>query len=69
MFIEATGRKPGDTARLESHLVLGKRCSGENKNITFWYHMYGSDIGFLRVYFRQGGVLGAPVWTKEGKPN
>ena len=67
MYIEASRpMQPGDTARLESPLVPDTLCG---ENINFWYHMYGAEIGSLRVYFKRDGVLGAPVWTMEGKPN
>ena len=47
MFIETSvPRSPGDKAHLVSTVFnkTGGRC------FTFWYHMYGSNIGRLNVY-------------------
>nr|XP_054757474.1 MAM and LDL-receptor class A domain-containing protein 1-like [Lytechinus pictus] len=34
--------------------------------ITFWYHMWGSTMGDLNVYGKEGTALGQPLWTREG---
>ena len=34
--------------------------------LTFWYHMYGQHIHILNIYLKSKGVLGSPVWTKQG---
>ena len=47
MYIEATPQKNGDNALLVSPLI---RLDGSSSNaacLTFWYHMYGKDIGSL----------------------
>jgi hypothetical protein len=34
--------------------------------LSFWYHMYGSDMGSLNVYFDQEGNRGDAIWSKSG---
>ncbi|XP_038071817.1 MAM and LDL-receptor class A domain-containing protein 1-like [Patiria miniata] len=34
--------------------------------ITFWYHMYGYNIGTLNVYTETNGVLGSARWSQSG---
>ncbi|GFR70351.1 MAM and LDL-receptor class A domain-containing protein 1-like [Elysia marginata] len=55
--------KPGNKARLESPQISatpsGPRC------ISFWYSMYGRQMGTLNVYIRRSGALGSPVWTRH----
>ncbi|XP_033751988.1 MAM and LDL-receptor class A domain-containing protein 1-like [Pecten maximus] len=64
IFIEASSpRRPGDKARLISPATDGsiKQC------FTFWYHMYGTNIKALNVYFKSNNnSLGAAVWTRQG---
>lgn len=67
MYIEASSpRKINDTARLYSPVYspsLSKSC------FIFWYHMYGSAIGSLRVYVKSETENLAslyPVWEKSG---
>lgn len=62
MYIETSApRRPNDNARLISttYTFKGRQC------VTFWYHMYGSNIGTLNVYAKRGNRLGAPQWTKS----
>lgn len=67
MFIESSApRVNGDKARLSSPVYsatplgpLGSQC------VTFWYHMFGQDIGTLNVYVRSGGK-DQKVWSKTG---
>lgn len=47
MYIEATRKSAGEKARLlspKASVVDGDSC------VTFWYHMYGVNIGQLNVY-------------------
>mgnify|MGYP001802965428 CR=1 FL=1 len=47
MFMEASApRKPGDVAELYNDQIklTADSC------LSFWYHMYGRDIGSLAVY-------------------
>jgi hypothetical protein len=59
LYIEASYRKPYDTARFDSSL----HPQTEGTCVTFWYHMYGSNIGTLNVYRRERNQLGAVVWS------
>ncbi|XP_078692072.1 MAM and LDL-receptor class A domain-containing protein 1-like [Branchiostoma floridae x Branchiostoma belcheri] len=60
MYIETTSpRQPGDVARLISPVL-----SADVNCLEFWYHMYGSGIGELRVY--QSSHLGTPLWSLAG---
>ena len=65
MHIEASyPRVPGDRAVMESpeypQTLFGK-C------VEFYYHMYGTDMGTMRIYLRKGGVLDrTPVWSMSG---
>ncbi|XP_066292880.1 MAM and LDL-receptor class A domain-containing protein 1-like, partial [Branchiostoma lanceolatum] len=64
MYIEASSpQQPGDVARLISpSLSTNTRC------LEFWYHMYGSSIGELRVYQTptDNPQLGTPIWSLAG---
>jgi hypothetical protein len=42
-------------------IYLFSIVKGVQRCLTFWYHMYGSDMGTLNVL-----VDGNPVWTKTG---
>ncbi|XP_019641851.1 PREDICTED: MAM and LDL-receptor class A domain-containing protein 1-like [Branchiostoma belcheri] len=64
MYIEASSPQVrGDIARLITPaLPTNTRC------LEFWYHMYGSSTGDLRVYQRPTGSaqLGTPIWSLAG---
>jgi len=72
MFIEASPRQPGDTARIISPLYSHYSSSGGGYEcLTFYYHMYGEDMGTLNVYQTYGNnakssPLGQPLWTLSG---
>ena len=61
IFIEASGRKPGEVARLLSGWI----GANETVCVQFWYHMHGSDIGDLNIYVKtnQSETL---VWRLSG---
>ena len=63
MYIEASNpRSKGHKAWLKSKTytpTLG-RC------LSFWYHMYGSDIGTLNVLLYTNGSRSAPIWSLSG---
>ena len=49
LFIESSSpRVVGDTAHLVS--TVFNRTAGNGRCFTFWYHMYGTDIGRLNIY-------------------
>ncbi|KAL8608892.1 hypothetical protein ACOMHN_065230 [Nucella lapillus] len=63
IYIETSApRRNGDKARLnsQSFQASGSHC------VEFWYHMYGSTVGALNVYLKQGTTLGTPVFSKHG---
>merc|ERR1719478_991247 len=49
MYIEASWRRGGDNAILQSSTVT----LGATASVNFKYHMYGSRIGTLRVIFKE----------------
>lgn len=60
MYIEASGVR-NKVAQLSSlqETQTGQAC------ISFWFHMYGNNIGTLNVYTAQGGSNGSPVWSRQ----
>lgn len=63
MYIEASNpRSKGHRSWLLSQdykPTLG-RC------LSFWYHMYGTDIGELNVLISVNGSRSSPIWTQSG---
>ena len=57
MYVEATGRSPGDNAKLQ----LALPGSNSSSCLTFYYHMYGSSMGTLNVF--NGNVT---IFSKSG---
>ena len=63
VYIETSvPRRNNDKARLQSPSQTGSGV----KCLTFWYHMYGSQVRTLNVYVTADSNLGTPVWTKSG---
>lgn len=63
MYIESSApRVQGDKARLTTPQLPPTN----NKCLTFWYHMYGSDIGTLNVYVSTYNKLASPLITLQG---
>lgn len=62
MYIDASGRKRGDKARLLTPQMQKTRA----KCLEFWYHMYGSGVGSLQLYKKTGRAVGARIWSKSG---
>lgn len=60
-YLEGSGRNKGEKSHLRSMTVLpnGDAC------FTFWYHMYGSGIGALRVYLVMGNTT-RKLWENSG---
>lgn len=50
LYIEASGRLVNDTARIISPIY--KALYTEAGCFSFWYHMYGTSIGTLNIYFK-----------------
>ena len=64
VYIEASApRRPGDQARLisESLSYATHNC------LTFYYHMFGSTLGTLRIWAQlQGNSNPLPIWELSG---
>ncbi|WAR02788.1 MLRP1-like protein, partial [Mya arenaria] len=63
MYIEASSpRTTGQKARFFStpNPATNGAC------VSFFYHMYGRQMGTLNVYAKVGGALGAPILTTSG---
>ena len=58
IYIEASGRSPGANARLSLRNVTGGQC------LTFFYHMWGTDIGELKVLVNDTVVM--PLVGEQG---
>lgn len=53
MYTEVNNR-PGIFANADYISPLF-RVAGKTCKFTFWYHMYGRNIGYLQVYLRRNG--------------
>ena len=66
IFIEASSpRRPGDNAILRSAALSPQPSTC----LTFFYNMYGSDIGALRVWTQLTGASPVKVWELAGDQN
>lgn len=52
IYIETSGRKPGQKAWLVSPIIPAKT----NECLQFYYHMIGSDVAQLNVNIREDGT-------------
>ena len=64
MYMEASGHRQNDKARLISPIYQG---SNQQMCLKFWYNMYGGAVDTLNVYRMVQGVTGKPVWTLKGE--
>ena len=62
MYIDASSRKRGDSARL----LTPKMPTTRGKCLEFWYHMYGSAVGSLKLYKKTGSSVGVRIWSQSG---
>lgn len=62
MYVETSKQSKGNKARLFSNL----HYPTDGQCLMFYYHMYGTAVGVLNVYIREGGQLGNAVWTQKG---
>jgi hypothetical protein len=66
MYTEASNQRPGQTARLESP-VFNSIKSGQTCNVTFAYHMYGNQMGTLKVSAVETDKnTETVIWSKTG---
>ncbi|XP_077978862.1 MAM and LDL-receptor class A domain-containing protein 1-like [Glandiceps talaboti] len=65
-FDTLEANQQGDTSWISSHVFLPS-SSGDNCQMRFYYHMYGSDIGSLNVY-KHSSYNGRlyQLWTMTG---
>ena len=61
MYTEATPVNENNTARLLSPVFFTRSSSNIRGCVQFWFHMYGSDMGTLRVR-----VNGQVIWKRSG---
>ena len=61
MYIETSQGLTNSKAHLQSPVVNPTKP----KCLRFWYHMYGSDIGSLKVFVKTTS-LKTPSWTRSG---
>lgn len=54
MYTEVNNR-PGTFNDRADYVSPLFRQAGKTCKFTFWYHMYGQNIGYLRVYLRRNG--------------
>ena len=66
MYIETSSpRQANDQAWIQTPLIAQTQTS---ITLSFWYHMYGSNINRLDVHLvRNGEVVQPALWTKNGK--
>lgn len=63
LFIEASApRRPNDRARLVSPVYQATAT----KCLNFWFSMYGSDIGHLRVFIQPQNGTAVRIWDLFG---
>lgn len=61
MYVQSsTYMRKGDKA----HLVSLKQVPGESRCFSFWYHMYGQDVGTLNLIIRTDNG-NATIWSKK----
>ena len=60
MVIDASQQINGDTATLISNTMTGDKC------VTWWYHMYGTNVYDLNIYQLVGGLTRTLEWKRRG---
>ena len=63
MYIEASFRNPGDSAALVSREFR----TGRTACLSFWYHMFGTNIQRLEVLVWRGTNSRESIWIRESK--
>ncbi|KAK3579749.1 hypothetical protein CHS0354_002400 [Potamilus streckersoni] len=62
LYLESTGFKVGNNARLQSPVIL----RGMDWCFQFWYHMLGVTAGTLNVYIKVGSASLRLLWNISG---
>ena len=62
MYIEATGASVNETAEIMSPAYPG---ASQGHCFSFWYHMYGADVGSLNVLQKYGNKKSI-LWGMKG---
>lgn len=63
IYTESSNRHQNESAQIKSPTISptpGGSC------LTFWYSMYGPNIGSLNLYTQTQAILGNPIWTRRG---
>lgn len=63
IYTEASNRRQNESAQIKSPTVSptpGGSC------LTFWYSMFGPNIGSLNLYTQTQAILGNPIWKRRG---
>ncbi|XP_078334103.1 MAM and LDL-receptor class A domain-containing protein 1-like [Crassostrea virginica] len=63
-YLETNSGSQGSKAQLQSPSFAINR--GQTKCLSLYYHMYGPNVGYLNVYLKKNGVLGQPIWRRNG---
>jgi hypothetical protein len=64
IYLETDAGSRGSKAQLQSPSFAVNK--GQTKCLSLFYHMYGPNVGYLNVYLKKNGVLGRPVWRRNG---
>lgn len=64
IYLETSSGSSGSKAQLQSPNFNINR--GQRKCLSLWFHMYGPNVGYLNVYLKKNGVLGRPIWRRNG---
>lgn len=63
LYTAASVRYANQTGRLKS---ISIHPNGKAQCLSFWYHMYGPNIGGLNLYVQSRPSLGTPLWKRSG---
>ncbi|KAH9494984.1 hypothetical protein Btru_018320 [Bulinus truncatus] len=51
----------------KARLISATMKSTSAQCLTFYYHMYGKNMGTLNIYTKSSGRLSSPIWTTSGQ--
>ena len=64
MFTEASHSNSEDVALFETHPSLS--TPDPQMCLTFWYHMFGDNMGSFFIYYREEGGQEVTLWNQTG---